>query len=257
MKKEVEAYMSAANEYLECRMPRNKHNRMVAKMEKTAKKFNSLLKAGTYVYFEVKDEGVGISEEDQVRLFEPFYTTKFTGRGLGMAVVFGIIRVHRGAIEISSELEIGTTVRAYFPATEGSVASVSDVVENPEPTVDQARGAVLVVDDEPYVRDLMRNMIKTMGFTIFEAEDGHKGLAAFSKHQDEIKCCILDLTMPGMGGVELLKQIRALPSEVPVLIVSGYSQQEIRQRDLDATNVVFLQKPFTLAQFQITIRGLL
>ena len=113
----------------------------------------------------------------------------------------------------------------------------------------ETRDRVLVVDDEEYVRGLLGNMLDSLGFESIAASDGDKGLEAFQA-DDEIVACVIDLTMPGMGGLELLEHIRALNTDVPVLLVSGYARHEVRQREAKSSNVSFLQKPFTLDQFR-------
>jgi PAS domain S-box-containing protein len=208
------------------------------------------LKPGDYVYFEVEDEGVGISSEDQERLFEPFFTTKFTGRGLGMAVVFGIVRAHKGAIEVDSVPGEGTRVRVFFPATtERKPEELSETDESEKYGL-KDRGKVLVVDDEFFVREIFRGMLQAMGFDVVEAADGEEGLSTYNSNKLELVACVIDLTMPGMGGNELAVGIRKQDADVPIMLVSGYSQKEINPEVLSSSNVMFLQKPFTLSQFR-------
>ena len=208
--------------------------------------------SGRYVFVEVEDNGIGISPENLQKMFEPFFTTKFEGRGLGMAVVYGILKAHQGAIRIVSELGKGTRIRAYFPIEEEAnmSASESETMEQVQGTEAVNRGKVLVVDDEDYVRSILRGMLEKMGFEAVEAEDGDKGLAAFNAADGQIVACVIDLTMPGMAGMELLDHIRRLDDKVPVLLVSGYSRHEVRQQEAKSTNISFLQKPFTMDQFQ-------
>ncbi len=112
---------------------------------------------------------------------------------------------------------------------------------------------VLVVDDEDYVRHILRGMLMNMGFEPIEACDGDSGLKAFYEDCDDIVACVIDLTMPGMPGMELLKRIRELSATVPVLLVSGYSRLEVREQEAKSPNLKFLQKPFTVEQFQSAI----
>lgn len=220
-------------------------------LPQSALHFGESLQPGNYVYIEVQDDGAGISAENQSRLFEPFFTTKFTGRGLGMAVVFGIVKAHNGAIEIHSEVGVGTNIRIYFPAT------TEPITRNATPIqlagTSPGAGKILVVDDEPEVRLLMRRMLKKMGFEVIEAEDGARCLEVFGQHQSTISACIIDLTMPGMDGVELLSRIRQISAHLPILLVSGYSREQVPRQDLDAENVGFLQKPFTFATLKTSI----
>lgn len=115
------------------------------------------------------------------------------------------------------------------------------------------KGRVLVVDDEEYVRGIVASMLKSMGYEAVEASDGDKGLAIFNDPASQFDACIIDLTMPGMGGIELLERIRDLDADIPILLVSGYSRHEVRQREAKSTNVSFLQKPFTLDQFRTSM----
>lgn len=193
-----------------------------------------------------------MSTENQSRLFEPFFTTKFAGRGLGMAVVFGIVKAHSGAIEIHSEVGVGTTIRVYFPSTAEPI-SRNETKSQLSMAVTGA-GKILVVDDEPEVRVLMRRMLGKMGFEVIEAEDGSSCLDVFGQHQSTIDACIIDLTMPGMDGVELLSRIRQISAHVPILLISGYSREKIPRKDLDSENVGFLQKPFTLAALKTAVQ---
>lgn len=156
-----------------------------SKPEKTLH-FGESINPGNYVYVEIQDEGVGISEENQSRLFDPFFTTKFTGRGLGMAVVFGIVKAHMGAVDIHSKIGIGTTIRAYFPATEDAITQAKNTKQTKLFETTTLNGRILVVDDEPDVRALMRRMLQKMGFEVVEAEDGAKGLEIFCQEKQEI-----------------------------------------------------------------------
>ena len=117
----------------------------------------------------------------------------------------------------------------------------------------EVKGRVLVVDDEEYVRGIVTSMLKSIGYEAVEASDGDKGLAIFSDPSSQFDACIIDLTMPGMGGIELLERIRDLDADIPILLVSGYSRHEVRQREAKSTNVSFLQKPFTLDQFRTSM----
>lgn len=118
-----------------------------------------------------------------------------------------------------------------------------------------AKSKVLVVDDEEYVRGVLASMLGTMGFESVEAKNGDEGLAAFTNAGDTFVACVIDLTMQGMGGMELLERIREVDPEVPVVLVSGYSPHEVRQKEAKSPNISFLQKPFTLDQFRSSINS--
>lgn len=118
-----------------------------------------------------------------------------------------------------------------------------------------AKGKVLVVDDEEYVRSILASMLESMGFESFEAKDGDEGLAAFTNTDNTFIACVIDLTIQGMGGMELLERIREVDADVPVVLVSGYSPHDVRQKEAKSTNISFLQKPFTLDQFRSSINA--
>ena len=200
------------------------------------------LSPGYYVCLQVSDTGMGMSNETQARIFEPFFSTKFTGRGLGLAAVLGIMRGHRGAIKVYSELGRGTTFKMLLPPAEGT----ADVREaGPPVEAHPDSGTILVVDDEDTVRSVMKRILVRAGYTVLTAEDGIEGVAAFRAHRQEIRAVILDVTMPRMGGEEAYRQLRQIDPEVRVLLASGYSEQEATSQFAGKGLMGFVEKPFT------------
>jgi two-component system cell cycle sensor histidine kinase/response regulator CckA len=204
------------------------------------------LPEGTYVYLEVSDTGCGMDEETVGRIFDPFFTSKFTGRGLGLAAVLGIVRGHKGAIRVQSEPGQGTTIRAIFPpcATEGRAAA-------PEPWSDKvpkASGKVLVVDDEATIRDVSRRMLESSGFEVVTAGDGLEAAEIFRTQGNEIAAVLLDATMPRMGGLETFEELRRIRKDVRVILSSGYNQQEATERFTGKGLAGFIQKPYRFDQ---------
>jgi PAS domain S-box-containing protein len=210
---------------------------------------------GMYVYIEVGDTGSGMSAETKSKIFEPFFSTKFTGRGLGLAAVLGIIRGHKGALKVYSELDKGTSFKVLFPASE-ELASTMNLESSDEICIDSS-GAILLVDDEETVRALGKNILTRLGFDVILAEDGKMGVEMYTKHRDEIRCVILDLTMPHMGGEEAFRKIRGIDPEALIILSSGYNAQEVTQRFAGKGLSGFLQKPYLPSDLARTLNTIL
>ncbi len=200
------------------------------------------LPAGPYAYLRVSDNGSGMDEETRNRIFDPFYTTKFAGRGLGLAAVLGIVKSHHGAIRVETAAEKGTTFTLYFPIVE-----VTGELEDTGPVVQsdwRGSGTVLVVDDEPTVRGVVTTVLERMGFTTLEAVDGREGLETFRRHAEEIRAVLLDMTMPRLDGGEAFREIHRLRPDTPVILLSGYTEEEAARRFHGSGLAGFVHKPF-------------
>ena len=214
---------------------------------------------GRYVYLDVTDSGCGMDEETQNHIFEPFYTTKFTGRGLGMSSVIGIIKSHNGAILLYSEPELGSTFKVLLPVfNDQQIAIPSDPAENAllKPHLD-VPGMVLVVDDEEPVRDVCREYLHGMGLQTMGAADGREAVDIFSRYMHDISLVILDLTMPHMDGVASLHELRLLQPGAKILISSGHAVQTTEKMFIDDTPDGFIQKPYQMQELKDKITGIL
>jgi signal transduction histidine kinase/CheY-like chemotaxis protein len=201
---------------------------------------------GEYVALEVSDTGIGMTPETLKRIFDPFYTTKFAGRGLGLAATQGIVRGHKGAMRVYTTPGQGSTFKILFPAMaveQEPTKSTPAVVAQPG----TRSGTVLVIDDEEAVRRTAKASLERRGYDIILAENGTEGLQIFQALSSKISLVLLDLTMPGPGGEEVLRQIRTIKAETKVVLSSGYNEVEVIQRFTGKGLAGFLQKPYTSA----------
>ncbi len=214
------------------------------------------LPPGSYVYFEVCDTGSGMTEEIRSRIFDPFFTTKNDGRGLGLAAVLGIVRGHRGALQVHSEPGSGTLVRALFPACPEPASNDAAVIAR-QPLAGAAAGTILVVDDEEAIRNSARFLLESLGFTVLTAGDGIEALAAFQARPVEISAVLVDLTMPRLSGADTIRELRTLRPDVPIIVTSGHLQNETFQQLQNSGPIGFIQKPYRGSELRTTLLELL
>jgi two-component system, cell cycle sensor histidine kinase and response regulator CckA len=215
--------------------------------------FGDQMRPGEYVYLEVTDTGCGMDAATKAKIFDPFFTTKPGGRGLGMAAVLGIVKVHRGSIRVESTPGAGTTLTLVFPCGETTSAPAA----NPRAPVRVGEGMILVVDDEEVVRNLTVRMVKSLGFQTREARDGQEAVEVVRRDGATLRAVLLDMTMPRLNGREAYAAIRKIVSNLPVLVMSGYSAAEVVTSFEDRHFVGFLQKPYSQLDLADALNALL
>ncbi len=211
------------------------------------------LPGGTYVYLEVADTGRGMSQDTVARIFDPFFSTKFTGRGLGLAAVLGIVRAHKGALRVESAEGQGTVFKLLLPA---AAVQVRPAERAGTPALSwRGRGIALVVDDEPSVRLVATRMLAAIGLDVVTAANGQEAVERLAERPADFSIALLDLTMPGVRGDETYQQLRAIKPGLPIILMSGYSHQEASARFEGAALAGFLQKPFRLDRLRDLVRN--
>jgi signal transduction histidine kinase/ABC-type amino acid transport substrate-binding protein/ActR/RegA family two-component response regulator len=212
------------------------------------------LQPGPYVTLEVSDSGCGMAPEVLGRIFEPFFTTKVTGRGLGLSATLGILKGHRAGIRIYSEPGHGTTFKLLFPTSEAELAKPATQAATPALA---RKATILLVDDEEMIRDAATAALESLGLTVLTAENGLEAVAAVQQPGVTIDLILMDLTMPQMDGREAFQAIRRIHPNMPVILSSGYNEQESIQAFMGRGLAAFLQKPYTLRALERTILDVL
>ncbi|HOK08987.1 MAG TPA: PAS domain S-box protein [Candidatus Hydrogenedens sp.] len=212
------------------------------------------LKEGLYVVLEVVDTGCGMDEEAKIHLFEPFYTTKFTGRGLGMATVLGIVRNHKGGIKVYSEEGKGTTIKIFLPAIEWEAER--QTVFTTDSKEWRGSGKVLLAEDDETICALTQRMLQYLGFEVFVAVDGREAVQIFEQNRDSISAVILDMTMPHMDGIEACLAIRKISESVPIILTSGHPQDELNKKINQSCISGYLQKPYRFEELKTVLMNI-
>jgi PAS domain S-box-containing protein len=199
---------------------------------------------GRYAFLEVADTGCGMSDETYNRLFEPFYSTKFTGRGLGMSAVLGIIQKHNGVLQISSELGKGTTFKIFLPVQIKDCAG-EESLQQISSTPWQGSGTILLVEDEEQVKLVAKAMLEALGFTVIEASNGLEALELYQKNATDINLVVTDMGMPVMDGYQLFSELKALSPNLPIIISSGFGDTVVEARIASEDIAGSISKPYS------------
>ena len=211
---------------------------------------------GSYVLLEVSDTGSGMNEETLQKIFDPLFTTKVTGRGLGLASLLNAVQRHNGAVEVKSEVGRGTVFRIYFPVEE----EVADDAVADAPESDggwNGYGTVLIADDEEAIREITTSLLGRIGFRVITAADGLETVDLYTDHSEEISVLLMDINMPRLNGLEAALRIRHINPKVPVLFMSGYPREQVMNRFGKQPHTDFIKKPFQSRELAVAIRGVM
>jgi PAS domain S-box-containing protein len=220
--------------------------------------FGEQIVAGTHVCLTVRDTGVGMDDETLERIFDPFFTTKFTGRGLGLAAVYGIVRRHHGAIQVTSTPGVGTAFAVYLPASQLShpqetAPGVADGGKSTPADPENRRRRLLVIDDDPAVLDVTARLLEQLGFSVHTESDGTTGLGILADSNAQFDAVLLDLTLPGLSGAQLVRRIQRERPGLPIVMMSGYTAEDVAASETELGTLCFLQKPFTRQTLQTVL----
>jgi DNA-binding response OmpR family regulator len=215
----------------------------------------AIIPAGHYVCLEVIDDGCGMDKDIQQRLFEPFYTTKFTGRGLGMSAVLGIIKARKGALKLHSHPGLGSAFKVYLPFQDDDVTIGSAPAQTVSSESWRGSGTVLLVEDEVEVLLIAQAMLEDIGFSVIAACNGKEGLERYKENAADITLVMTDIGMPVMDGYALFGELKALKPELPIILFSGFGHFAVSSR-IDPDDMAgFVSKPFRLDQVRDVLKG--
>jgi CheY-like chemotaxis protein len=217
----------------------------------------AIIPTGRYVCLEVSDNGCGMDAEIRQRIFEPFYTTKFSGRGLGMSAVLGIIKSHNGALQLFSKPAKGTTFKVYLPTPLTESAEDQPQQQISPPTPWKGNGTVLLIEDEEQVIYIAELMLEELGFTVFKAYNGKEGLERYQQNATSITLVITDIGMPVIDGYALIRELKKLKPELPIIISSGFGDVDITSQIPGGEIAGLINKPYNFDQLRDVIESVL
>jgi CheY-like chemotaxis protein len=211
------------------------------------------LAPGSYACLTIEDNGKGMDEETKNRMFEPFFTTNFQGRGLGMAAVDGIIKNHGGCVYVESELGTGTSVFIYLPA----VQAFETEIKEEELGLEEGSGTILIVEDEDMIVEVCRTMLEKLSYRVLEARTGEEAIKIARTFEGDIDLSLLDIGLPDMDGDKLYPLLKEARSDLKVIVCSGYAIDGPAQEILDAGAQGFIQKPYAFGALSAKLKEVL
>jgi CheY-like chemotaxis protein len=210
---------------------------------------------GDYVRLEVADNGCGMTEDVSARMFDPYFTTKFAGRGLGLAAVQGIVRAHGGVISVATAAGQGTRCEVLLPCSRDPVPGERRPVQRaPEAERIDRHGTVLIVEDEGSLRTPVSKMLRRRGFSVIEAGDGMSAVELFREHAQETDAVLLDMTLPGLSGPEVFRELRRIKPDVRVILTTAYSHETVLAAVGKDDAWGFIRKPYELKALVASLR---
>jgi two-component system cell cycle sensor histidine kinase/response regulator CckA len=233
------------------------HNRSIASSSALG---TAIMPAGDYVEIEVADTGVGMSKEIQSKIFDPFFTTKPVGQGtgLGLATVYGIVKQTGGFITVDSEVGHGTAFKIYLPRMRiDANAPVIEVAAPAAPRDVTGQDTILLVEDEEAVRSFAARALRMRGYNVLEASGGEEALEIVQAGNVDIHLVITDVVMPNMDGPTMVRHVKELKPDLPVIFMSGYAEEAFRRNDQSSEDIHFLPKPFGLKQLAAKVKDVL
>jgi two-component system, cell cycle sensor histidine kinase and response regulator CckA len=225
------------------------------RLEESFCHLHPFVKPGDYVKLSVTDTGIGMEEGVLQRIFEPFFTTKEGGTGLGLAVVYGLVKQNKGYVLASSEKGKGARFDVYFPAHQGFV--LEENKEEPRKAVPEGRETLLMAEDESEIRRMFKTYLEGLGYHVLVAEDGEEALKTFSAHRDRIDLVILDAVMPKLSGPKVYGQMRTVRPTLPCLLLTGYSHEIVKKYVDEDMEIPVLRKPVTFEELGRKVREVL
>ena len=216
---------------------------------------NAALQEGEYVFLSVKDNGHGMAQEEISRVFEPFYSSKFQGRGMGLASVLGIMSGHEGGVLIDSVPGEGTCMKAYFPVSsvETSQELTASLVQ--EASLWRGDGTVLLADDDESVLQVAKLMLENIGFDVIVAHGGHEAVRLYERHRQDIRFLMLDMTMPDLSGDRVIERIRSKYPDATIVINTAFTQSRMAELLTDQSSVSgIIHKPYTMDELRAGLK---
>ena len=233
------------------------HNRKVSSASALG---TAIMPAGDYVEIEVADTGIGMSKEIQSKIFDPFFTTKPVGQGtgLGLATVYGIVKQTGGFITVDSEVGHGTAFKIYLPRMRVDAnAPVAEIAAPSAPRDVTGQDTILLVEDEEAVRSFAARALRMRGYNVLEASGGEEALEIVKAGNVDIHLVITDVVMPNMDGPTMVRHVKELKPDLPVIFMSGYAEEAFRRNDQSSEDIHFLPKPFGLKQLAAKVKDVL